>query len=102
MMPGAIRTLRRRKGLGRIKTSMEATGRREPLPTMEEGYVGWGGWEEERIPAFRVVWNEAPKPATQSMMSVGGAKVIVLNQLARDSWSHAPTHDRAMWGDNGG
>jgi hypothetical protein len=55
----------------------------------------------KRIPASGVVWNEAPELVIQSVMAVGGVKVIVLNELARDTWSHASDHDiqdGAMWG----
>lgn len=48
-----------------------------------------------------VVWIKALESTTQSVMAAGGVKVIVLNELARDCWSHALARDiQDVWGNN--
>jgi hypothetical protein len=59
-------------------------GRADPLPTtMDEGSVKVGGRTEDKLPAFEVVWLEAPESATQSM-TAEGVRAMVLKELAND------------------
>ena len=67
--------LRSNKDIGKTKGEPGAeptavTGRQDPSPTMmEEGQEGCWGQTEERIPAFGVVWKEAPESAIHSVMT---------------------------------
>jgi hypothetical protein len=64
----------------------------EPLPTMMEwGWKAEGGWGEEMLPEWGVVWLETLESATQSMASVGGVNSMVL-EPTRDCASHSPDH----------
>jgi hypothetical protein len=60
------------------------TGRADPLSTtMDEGSVEVVGRTEVKLPAFEVVWLEAPESVTQSV-TAGGVKAMVLKELAND------------------
>ena len=54
---------------------------------MEEGQEGCGGQTEERIPAFGVVWKEAPESAIHSVLA-GRVSPMVLKDCASMAWSH--------------
>jgi hypothetical protein len=60
------------------------TRRADLLPTMmDEGSVEVGGQTEVKLPAFEVVWLEAPESTAQSV-TAGGVKAMVLKELAND------------------
>jgi hypothetical protein len=65
----------------------------EPLPTtMERGWKAEGVQEEEILPGYGVVWLEAPKSATPSMIGVGAVSSKVLKEPARNCGSHSLDH----------
>jgi hypothetical protein len=70
--------------LGRAESPTEVTRIANPLPTtVDEGSVKVDGRTEVKLPAFEVVWLEAPKSVIQSV-TTGGVKAMVLKELAND------------------
>jgi hypothetical protein len=50
---------------------------------VDEGSVRVGGRIEVKLPAFEVVWLEAPESTTQSV-TIEGVKAMVLKELVND------------------
>ena len=55
----------------------------------------WGR-TEERIPAFGVVWKEAPESAIHSVLT-GSVSPMVLKDCASAAWSYPQTRLQTGW-----